>query len=274
MEVLQDFMAMAQDRLILEKLIRILIIAGAGTLIINLLKWSLIKVIRKKANPQSKMIMKKIINYTGFAVLALIIFSELGLELSAILGAAGIFGIAIGIASQKSLGNIISGFFIVSENSFEIGDVIRVGDRVGIVHSVELLSIMLRTFDNMLIRIPNEVMISTDFVNITRYPIRRMDIMIQVSYGEDLDLVMEVLKGISNMNVYALDEPEPFIMLKDFADSGINVQFGIWFDKSDYRDAKNTIIKDIINRFREAGITIPYQHITISNFTDTPKEPQ
>jgi small-conductance mechanosensitive channel len=271
MDLLNSVLEFFKNQYYLEKGLRILLITVISIFAIGIIRFITINIIQKKAHPQVKMITKKLINYSGFGILTIIIFSELGLELSAILGAAGVLGIAIGIASQKSLGNIISGFFIVSENSFEIGDVIRIGERVGTVQSVELLSIMLRTFDNMLIRIPNEVMISTDFVNITRFPIRRMDIAIQVSYREDLSLVLEILNDISVKNKYCLDEPSPFIMLKDFDESGINVLYGPWFDKRDYRDLKNSLIMDIMERFRESGITIPYKHITIDNAQDIGK---
>jgi small-conductance mechanosensitive channel len=256
------------NRIILEKAFRIVAIILIGLLLISTVRLLIVKIIQKKANPQVKMVTKKIINYSGFSILIFIIFSECGLELSALLGAAGVFGIAIGIASQKSLGNIISGFFLVSEKSFEIDDVIKVGERVGVVHSVELLSIMLRTFDNMLIRIPNEEMISTDFINITKYPIRRMDLSIQVSYKDDLKVVMNVLENTAKNNPYCLDEPEPFILLKELGESGINIQYGVWFDKNDYKDTKNSLIIDIIDNFREAGITIPYKHITIETNSD------
>jgi small-conductance mechanosensitive channel len=187
----------------------------------------------------------------------------LGLKLSALLGAAGVIGIAVGVASQKSLGNIISGFFMVTEKSFEIGDVITVGDKTGVVYSVELLSIMLKTFDNLLIRIPNETLISTDVVNITRFPIRRMDLFLSVSYDSDLGLVMDVLQKTARNNSHCLDEPNPFILIKSFEDSGISIQYGIWFEKTDYVETRNSIMQDLLGEFRKSGIVIPYPHITV-----------
>ena len=247
-----------------SQVLRFVIILPAGIILIRLIRLILIKTVFRKTNKQNQMLISKLVNYTGFVMLLIVLLSELGISLTALLGAAGILGIAVGVASQKSLGNIISGFFMVTEKSFEIGDAITVGDKTGIVHSVELLSIKLKTFDNMLIRIPNETLISTDITNITRFPIRRMDLIVSVSYGSDLDKVVKTLHRVASDNPFCLDEPVPFILINGFADSGIDVKFGIWFDKSQYVDTRNSVMNQILNEFRASGISIPYPHITIS----------
>ena len=180
-----------------ELLLEALILLIIGILSVRLIRFLILKLIMKKSALQNQMLMGKLINYTGFFIVLIIILAQLGLKLSALLGAAGIMGIAIGVASQKSLGNIISGFFMVTEKSFEIGDVITVGDKTGIVYSIELLSIMLKTFDNLLIRIPHETLISTNIVNITRFPIRRMDLFLTVDYKTDMGHVTELLGNIA-----------------------------------------------------------------------------
>ena len=114
------------------------------------------------------------------------VLGELGVKLTALLGAAGIVGIAVGFASQTSVSNIISGLFLISEKPFAIGDVLKVGGTTGIIQSIDLLSIKIRTFDNLFVRIPNEKILSSEVTNITRFPIRRMDIVFQVDYGQDL----------------------------------------------------------------------------------------
>lgn len=247
-----------------EQVLRIIIIIVAGFVLIKLIRAILIKTVFRKTNEQHKMLTRKLVNYIGFSLLLIVVLSELGISLTALLGAAGVLGIALGVASQKSLGNIISGFFMVTEKSFEIGDVITVGDKTGLVHSVELLSIMLKTFDNLLIRIPNETLISTDIINITRFPIRRMDIVVSVSYRADLEFVLQTLKKIGNENAFCLDEPAPFLMIKSFDDSGISLKFGVWFDKNQYVDTRNSVMQDIITEFRTAGIEIPYPQVTVN----------
>ncbi len=247
-----------------DLILHVLILLAGGIIILRVLRLILKKTLLKKSNQQNEMLVLKLFNFIGFSILLIVVLSEMGIQLATLLGAAGVMGIALGVASQKSLGNIISGFFMVTEKSFEIGDVITVGTKTGVVHSVELLSIMLKTFDNLLIRIPHETLISTEVVNITRFPIRRMDLFFTVSYKEDLNQVMEILKETGKNNILCLDEPNPFILIKEFGESGIDFQFGIWFEKSDYVAARNSVLTDLLENFREAGITIPYPHITIS----------
>ncbi|QEN07966.1 mechanosensitive ion channel family protein [Oceanispirochaeta crateris] len=261
MESIKDFF----NSISYGQLFRIAILMLSGVLIIRTIRFFMDRTFFKKSNLQNKMLISKLVNYSGFLILFIIILSELGIKLSALLGAAGIIGIAVGVASQKSLGNIISGFFMVTEKSFEIGDVITVGDKTGTVYSVELLSIMLKTFDNLLIRIPNETLISTDVINITRFPIRRMDLYLRVAYDSDLSLVKEVLQTVAKCNVNCLDEPNPFILIKTFEESGIGIQYGIWFEKTNYVETRNTIVQDVLAGFKSAGIVIPYPHITVTN---------
>ena len=146
------------------------------------------------------------------------VLNRLHINIKTLLGAAGVLGIVLGIASQTSIGNVISGIFIISEKTFEIGDLIRVGDKTGTVYSIDLLSVKLKTLDNLLIRIPNQTMISTEVTNITKFPIRRMDITVSVAYKEDLKKVMDILKTLVKENPLCLDEPEPLIVIQQFGD--------------------------------------------------------
>jgi small-conductance mechanosensitive channel len=245
------------------QVLRIVLIFLAGLLIIRVLRFTVRNVFGRNLDPQAKMIVQKLISWSGYFLVLIIILTELEIELTAILGAAGIFGVAIGVASQKSLGNIISGVFLVSEGTFQIGDVIRVGDRTGIVNSVNSLAIMLKTFDNLLIRIPNETLISTEIVNITRFPIRRQDFSIAISYKDDLATAVEVLKKTAQENFMCLDEPEPLILIEGFGDSGINMKLGVWFEKTNFIQVKNAISIALKKNFEEAGISIPFPHMTL-----------
>jgi len=207
--------------------------------------------------------------YGAWILITFLVLSELGVKLSALLGAAGVLGIAVGIASQKSLGNIISGFFLVSDKTFEVGDVITIGTKTGVVHSLDLLSIKLRTFDNTLIRIPNDSIISTEITNITRFPIRRMDFTLNVAYKEKLSRVKELLLEIARSNPLCLDEPEPFFLYKEFGSSGVELLFAVWFEKSNYVDVKNSVFEEIKQRFDNEGIEIPFPHVSLYAGSDS-----
>ena len=246
-----------------EKLMWAVLILVVGTALIYFLAFVVKKVLPKSLSQQRKMIIQRLIYYSGFLLLAFIILAQLNISLAPFFGAAGVIGLVVGVASQTSIGNIVSGFFLVGEKSFEIGDVIKVGDKAGVVFSIDLLSIKIRTFDNQLLRIPNQTIISTELINVTRFPIRRLDFNVSVAYKEDLAKVKTMLEEVAKANPLSLDEPEPLIVFKDFGASGIDILLGVWFEKQNYLKVKNSIFQEIKARFDAEGIEIPFPHVTL-----------
>jgi small-conductance mechanosensitive channel len=248
---------------LLGQILRVGATVVLGYIIIRLIAALVQRYIMRKSTPQRQMIARKAITYLGFFLVLMAVLGELGVKLTALLGAAGIVAVAVGFASQTSVSNIISGLFLISEKPFAIGDVIKIGGTTGIIQSIDLLSIKIRTFDNMFVRIPNEKILSSEVTNVTRFPIRRMDITLQVSYEEDLNVVRRVLGEIAVANPWCLDEPVPVIVASDFKESGIDMLFGVWFSRSDFLELKNSIMNDVLARFRAEGIRMAYPHRTI-----------
>lgn len=248
---------------LLDNLLRIAIILVAGIIIISILSAIVKRLLPNKLSLQRKMLIQRFVRYTSIVVLFLIVISELNIDLTAIFGAAGVIGIVIGVASQTSIGNIVSGFFLVSEKSFELGDLIRIGDKTGIVYSIDLLSIKIKTFDNLLLRIPNQTVISSEVINVTKFPIRRLDLDLSVAYKEDLGRVKKVIERVVANNPLCLDEPEPLITFKSFGNSGINILMGVWFEKENFLKVKNSIFQEIKSAFDAEGIEIPFPHISL-----------
>ncbi len=247
----------------IDKFIRIVFILTIGSGSIHLISYLIRRSLRKQLSRQSMMLVVRTIVYTGYIGLVLIVIRELNYDLTALFGAAGVVGIVIGVASQTSIGNIISGLFLVSEKSFELGDVVRVGDKTGTVYSIDLLSIKVRTFDNLLIRIPNQTVISTELVNVTRFPIRRLDFQIGVAYKEDLKKVRVVLEEVVNNNPLCLEEPEPVIIFQAFGSSSIDITLGVWFEKTNYLKVRNSVFIEIKEAFDREGIEIPFPHVSV-----------
>ncbi len=248
---------------VINKAIVIGITVLVGILLIRIAMTFLTKAFLKKATVHNRQLGRNIVAYAGGTILLLIIFSELGVDLTTLLGAAGIVGIAIGVASQTSVSNIISGLFILGEKPFTVGDVIQVGDKTGIIISIDLMSIKIRTFDNLFIRLPNEKVLNTEVVNITRFPIRRLDVPISVAYKEDVGAVKALLTELAVRNPYALSEPEPLVLMQNFGASGIEFLLGVWFLKDDFVLLKNSLIQSIKERFDQEGIEIPYPHLSL-----------
>ena len=249
----------------LKKLLIAVIIIVVGLAIIQLLTFIVRKLLPRSWSRQRKMIVNRFIQYSSYIFLFFILITKLGWveDLTAIFGAAGVIGIIIGFASQTSIGNIISGFFLVSEKSFELGDVIRIGDKTGTVYSIDLLSIKIKTFDNLLLRIPNQTVISSEVINVTKFPIRRFDLDLSVAYKEDLGKVKSIIERVVRDNPLCLDEPEPLLTFKSFGDSGINILLGVWFEKANYIKVKNSVFMEIKAAFDAEGIEIPFPHMSI-----------
>lgn len=212
---------------------------------------------------QRGLVIGRLLTYAGLLGLAVTVMSQLGFRLTPLLGAAGILGIALGFASQTSVSNLISGFFIMGEQSFVVGDIIEVGGRTGRVLSIDMLSVKLRTFDNKFIRIPNETLVKSEVVTVTRFPIRRIDVMLGVAYKEDLDRVRDVLFEVARVDPHVLMEPEPVFIFQGYGDSSLDLQFGVWARTENFLDVKNSIHLGIKRALDEAGIEIPFPHRTL-----------
>lgn len=265
-DVLSDFGRFFIDLASPENLLRIVSITL--TLLLVLVSFKIVQLVlgrllKGRITEQRAFLVRKLIRYSGFVVAVMTVFSRLGIDLTALLGAAGIIGIAVGFAAQTSISNLISGFFLISEKPFVVGDVIQVDTISGIVQSIDSLSIKIQTFDNRFIRIPNETIIKSNVVTITRYPIRRLDIWVGVSYQSDLEKVRAVLLDLATTNIYALDNPEPVVVFDKFDNSGINVMLGVWFEKSNFIKLKNSMMIDVHTRFALEGIQIPYPKMDV-----------
>lgn len=243
--------------------LRILVVLALGLPLIKVLSSTAKHLLRHRLTPQSNMVTGKVITYVGLTLLIITVLRELKFDLTPLLGAAGIVGIAVGFAAQTSLSNLISGIFLIGEKPFEIGDLIKVGETLGFVLSIDLLSIKLRTFDNRFVRMPNETIIKTEVINVTRFPIRRLDINMGVAYKEDIRRVIDILKEVADKNPYCLDEPEPLVTFTGFGDSSLNIFMGVWFNKPDFLVLRNSLLMEIKERLDAEGIEIPFPHRTI-----------
>lgn len=246
-----------------NKAVNILLTIAIGSLIIRLGMRSVSRLFLKKASDHNRLLARTVVSYAGTVILFLIILGELGVNLTALLGAAGIVGIAIGFASQTSVSNIISGLFLLGEKPFTVGDVIKVGDKSGIIISIDLMSIKIRTFDNLFIRLPNQMVLNTEVVNVTRFPIRRLDLSVSVAYKENVGKVKAILTETARGNPYALREPEPLVLIQNFGQSGIEFFLGVWFLKTDFVQLKNSLLQSIKERLDAEGIEIPFPHVSL-----------
>jgi small-conductance mechanosensitive channel len=210
-----------------------------------------------------RMLLARIAGYTVLGLFAISAMRQFGFDFTVLLGAAGIVSLAVGFASQTSASNLISGLFLVLERAVQPGDIVTVGGRTGEVISIDLLSTKLRTFDNLLVRIPNETMVKSEIVALNRFPIRRFDLNVGVAYDSDLGLVQKTLLEVASRNPLCLDEPAPLLISQGFGDSSIDYMMAVWAKSEQWLTLRNTITREVKEAFDAAGIEIPFPQRTL-----------
>lgn len=245
---------------LLQKSTRAAVVLVTGLPLVFAVSSIVARVLRHRLGEQGGNLLARIVRYAGYVMVLVGVLQEFGFNLAAVLGAAGIAGVAIGFASQTSLSNLISGLFIVGERPFEKGDVIEVGTFIGTVEEIGLMALTLRTFDNRSVRIPNETLVKTNVVTVTRYPIRRVDMTVGVGYNEAIDQVMRVLRQVADAHPAVLDEPEVVIVFNGFGESSLNFMIGAWAIKEDVIKVKNELPLRIKEAFDREGIEMPFPH--------------
>jgi len=229
MEYIQDW----------SNLIRVGLTALIGFPLIWVISNMIQKAVQRKVSKHVSIIIGKAFFYTLLIFLLTNILNELGFRLSALLGAAGIVGLAIGFAAQTSVSNIISGIFLVLERSFTIGDIITYQGMTGTVETIELFAIRLRTFDGRLVRIPNEAIIKTTLINTTYFSKKRLDYKIRITSKQDIAQTMQKLNTIAQKFDRVLSDPAPLVFLNDVTYISVNLQLRVWthtegFAKTDW----------------------------------------
>lgn len=238
---------------------------GVGVLVaFRMVRFLLGRFLRHRVSSRALLWSGKTVSYLGLLVAVLVVLDVAGLDLTAILGAAGIAGIALGFAAQTSIANIISGLFLVSEKSFSAGDVIKSGEVVGVVTSIDLLSVKLRTFENQQIRLPNESLIKNTLTNLTRFPVIRLNVRLTVGRDQDLEALRDLLKEAAAGIREVLLEPEPFFMVDSFEEDGIKVLLGLWVRIEDQVKVRNSIYVAIQRAFTREGLSSPFKRVEIS----------
>ncbi|MBQ0799365.1 MAG: mechanosensitive ion channel family protein [Porticoccaceae bacterium] len=242
---------------------RAIIVVLMGLVTAKLASSGIKRIADKRIAVHRAMLLKRGSYYFILILFLITALHQLGFNLSVLLGAAGILSVAIGFASQTSASNLISGLFLVAERPFTIGDTIRVGTTTGEVLSIDPLSVKLRTFDNLFVRIPNESLIKSEVTTLSRFPIRRADVLVGVAYKEDLKKVRKILEEVADKNPLSLEEPKPRYMFQGFGDSSLDIQFSVWGKRENFLDLKNSIYEEIKTAFDEQGIEIPFPHRTL-----------
>jgi small-conductance mechanosensitive channel len=226
------------------------------SLILAKLLASLAGAMLTRASPQHRMLGRRVAFYLALGLGVMGALSELGFHLSTLLGAAGIVSVALGFAAQTSAANFIAGLFLIGERPFVIGDVVRIGATTGEVLSIDLISVKLRTYDNLFVRVPNETVVKSEVFNLTHFPIRRLDLVFGVSYAADLKRVRELLFLAAHRDPLAFEDPRPLLIIQGFGDLGVQLQFSVWTAKDNYLLLKTALHEAIKQSSEREGIAL------------------
>ncbi|MBV2130962.1 mechanosensitive ion channel family protein [Arsukibacterium indicum] len=178
---------------------------------------------------------------------------------SAMLGVAGVIGIALGFAFRNIVENYLAGVLLSTRNPFAIGDFIQVDDMTGKVVRLTSRDTVLMTLDGNHLRIPNSQIITSPMTNFTRNPLRRFEFNVGVSVTLDLVRVRELaISTLQNMPGI-LTEPRPRVLILELGDSAVSVRVLAWIDqrKTDFLKARSEAIRLVKTAFDQAGIEMP-----------------
>jgi small-conductance mechanosensitive channel len=209
---------------------------------------------------------EKIISLFLMATALIIILKHFNYDIFSLVTALGIGSLAIGLAAKDTLANMISGFTLVLDRPFRIGDRIQLsGGQIGDVSDIGLRSTKIKTLDNQLLIIPNSDLCNTILIN-QAFPDNRVKgrINIGVAYGSDVERVKELLVATAGEVEDVLAEPVPEAYFTSFGDSSLNMALFFWVEEYAglfaTTDKINTLI---IRRFKENEIEIPFPTRTV-----------
>ena len=249
-----------------------IVIFFVGRLIARLLVRGLRKVMQRQE--VDKTLETFVCNLASMTLLVFVIIaaiSALGIQTASFIAVLGAAGLAIGLALQGSLSNFASGVLIVLFRPYKVGDWVEAAGISGAVEEVQILTTVLKTGDNKRVIVPNSQIMDAIITNYSANDTRRVDMVVGVSYSDDLDKVRATIEELIAADDRILDEPAPTIAVSELADSSVNFVVRPWVATSDYWGVHFDLTEAIKKRFDQEGISIPFPqqdvHIYQANST-------
>ncbi len=202
------------------------------------------------------LVARRVITTAGAFAVALGVARELGLDLTAVLATAGVLTVAVGFAAQTSLSNLIAGLFLLVDRPFQVGDIVEIEGRIGVIESITLLSTHVRTFENLRVRWPNEVVLKATIVNYTRYPVRRLEMRVRLLHGADLRAVESAVQGaISELDLVLLDPPVE-VVLRGYVDGAVELEVRAWMEARDVQAGRTAMVRAVHDALVRCGAQV------------------
>lgn len=215
----------------------------------------------------------KLLYYSSLIIVFIAILPLIGLDPSGFLLAGGVAGIVLGFASQNIVGNLVAGCFLMFERPIKIGDQVEINGTAGYVTDIRIISTLIRTYDGLLVRLPNQQVFTTNITNIVGHPVRRFQYTIGIRYSDDANAAIWLIKGLIDEEPFALLSPAPSVFVNDLGESSVKIVTRIWAPVNEWFGMKTRLLWNIKKTLEENGIEIPFPQRVLHIKTDSEKKP-
>ena len=198
-----------------------------------------------------------------YIIVILTAVNVMGIPLTSVVTLVASAGVAISLALQGALANLVGGVMLLLLKPIQVGEYIKAGDIEGTVKRIGTFYTELATPDNRFISLPNSTLTNTAIYNNARLGTRRLDVFFPVGYSADIDQVKEVLMEVVNRNSAILPDPAPAIKLTELSDSSLKFVVRVWTKGSDYWDVNFYLLEECKKALDRAGIGIPYPQLDV-----------
>jgi small conductance mechanosensitive channel len=240
-------------------LVTAIVIFYVGRMAVGLAVRGLHKVMRRQEVDET--LETFICNLVRMVLLVVVIIAAigaLGIQTTSFIAIFGAAGLAVGLALQGSLSNFASGVLIVLFRPYRVGDFIEAAGINGVVEQVQILTTVLKTGDNKQVIVPNGQIMDSIITNYSANDTRRVDMVVGVSYDDDLDKVRDTIKELVDAEERILSDPECTIAVSALADSSVNFVVRPWVRTADYWGVMFDLTEAIKKRFDKEGISFPF----------------
>jgi small conductance mechanosensitive channel len=203
------------------------------------------------------LILGKITRAIILILTVLAVLDRFNVETTSFVALLGAAGLAIGLALQGALSNVAAGVMLLVFRPFKIGDAIDFGT-LGIVDEIGLFLTRMRTPDNILMVVPNSKIWGNVILNYAANATRRMDLVFSISYGDNIEAAMRIIKEAIDAEPRFLKDPAPLIAVGELGESSVNLWVRPWVKSPDFLATKLDFLRKVKEQFDAKGITIPF----------------
>jgi len=218
---------------------------------------------RRNVEPTVQSFLKSFVNILLVTLLIITVVGTLGVNTTSLAALLASAGLAVGMALSGNLQNLAGGLILLFFKPFKVGDFIEAQGVSGIVKAIQTFHTVLTTTDNKELFIPNGPLSSGNVTNYTKNALRRVDFTVSVEYGTDVQKVKEVTLELLKADERIMQEPAPFIALKELASSSVDFTVRVWTKATDYWDVFFETNERIYAEFNKQGIKFPFPQLQI-----------